>query len=378
MDIAARRPYGSAGRLFETRTNRKKEDMIRTLLLTASAFGLAACATGPKYASNDELGAVAITAFAETPAVASAEDAADDPAIWVHPEDASKSLILGTDKQAGLHVYDLNGKPKQFLAVGRVNNVDVRTIKTSRGDRHIAAASNRTDNSVTLFEIDAKTSEVSGIGAMPISQDTVYGFCLGLDSRGRLMSYVTTKDGLVIVHRIQAGDMRGEHVTTWKFDSQLEGCASDDENGAVFIGEEMRGVFRVNHADGLEIDRTLIDEITNDKGLAEDVEGLDIWLGENGDGYLVVSSQGADRYVVYDRKPPHVWRGVFYLVDDEQTGIDGVDTTDGLTVVSASLGDNLPNGLLVVQDNTNTMPDANQNFKLIDWRVVENALSLTE
>lgn len=351
--------------------------MIRKLFLSACALGLAACASGPKFASNEELGAAPVTAFAETPAVASAEDAADDPAIWVHPTDPSRSLILGTDKQAGLHVYDLDGRSKQVLPVGAVNNVDLRKVETSRGARYIAGATNRTDNSVTLFEIDAASGKLETLGAMPISQGEVYGYCLGLDSHGRLLSFVTNKEGLVIIHRIQAGDMRGEYITTWKFDGQLEGCVSDDEAGVVFIGEEQRGVHAVSHADGLEIERVLVDEIASDKGLAADVEGVDLWLGADGDGYLVVSSQGADRYVVYDRKPPYAWRGVFYITDNSQNGVDGVDTTDGLSVSSANFGDALPHGLLVVQDNTNTNPAANQNFKLIDWRMVETAIGPT-
>jgi 3-phytase len=37
-------------------------------------------------------------------------DAADDPAIWVHPVDPALSLVLGTDKKGGLNVFDLEGK----------------------------------------------------------------------------------------------------------------------------------------------------------------------------------------------------------------------------------------------------------------------------
>ena len=344
--------------------------MTRLLLLAGSALVLSACAG---YASNKSLNAQPITAFAETPAVASAEDAADDPAIWVHPKDAEKSLILGTDKQAGLHVYDLKGASVQFLSVGRVNNVDVRTISTSRGERHIAAASNRTANTVSLFEINADTRLLEHLGEMPISQGEVYGYCLGLDRDGRLMSYVTTKDGKVIVHRIQAGDLRGEFITSWQFDTQLEGCASDDANNIVFVGEEAFGVHAVTHANGLEVSREVIDTVENDQGLAADVEGLDLWLGQAGSGHLVVSSQGANRYVVYNRAHPYELEGVFFI-EDSESGIDGVDTTDGLAVSSASLGKALPDGLLVVQDNTNEAPDANQNFKLIDWRVVDQAL----
>jgi 3-phytase len=34
---------------------------------------------------------------------------ADDPAIWVHPKDATKSLVVSTLKEGGLDVYDLTG-----------------------------------------------------------------------------------------------------------------------------------------------------------------------------------------------------------------------------------------------------------------------------
>ena len=350
--------------------------MHRVALSAVAALALAACASGPNYASNEDLGAKPVSAFAETPAVSSTEDAADDPAIWVHPTDASKSLILGTDKQAGLHVYDLDGKALQFLPVGRVNNVDVRTVTTGGRTRHIAAASNRTGNVVSLFEIDARTRKVKPLGAMPITQTEPYGYCLGLDAQGRLMSFVTAKDGKVVVHRISTGDMRGEYITTWQFGGQLEGCVSDDDAQAVYIGEEEYGVWRVTHDMGLEIERVEIDSVAADRGLSIDVEGIDIWTGADGAGHVVVSSQGANRFVVYDRKAPYAIEGVFYLPETEDGAIDGVDTTDGLAVSSANLGDSLPAGLLVVQDNTNTAPDGNQNFKLIDWREIQSALSL--
>ena len=52
-----------------------------------------------------------------------------DPALWVHPADPSKSLILGTDKQestGGLYVFGLDGKLRQSIApLDRPNNVDV-------------------------------------------------------------------------------------------------------------------------------------------------------------------------------------------------------------------------------------------------------------
>ncbi|MDO5616611.1 MAG: phytase, partial [Cruoricaptor ignavus] len=52
----------------------------------------------------------------------------DDPAIWLHPTDFSKSLIIGTDKnsEGGLFVFDLEGNiVNKILDLKRPNNVDI-------------------------------------------------------------------------------------------------------------------------------------------------------------------------------------------------------------------------------------------------------------
>src|SRR5438093_13079751 len=41
-------------------------------------------------------------ARAQTAPVPHHGDAADDPAVWIHPRDPGLSLVLGTDKQGGL------------------------------------------------------------------------------------------------------------------------------------------------------------------------------------------------------------------------------------------------------------------------------------
>src|SRR5437867_10037552 len=55
---------------------------------------------------------------------------ADDPAIWIHPTDPARSLILGTNKtrapDGALVVFGLDGKIRQTVAgLDRPNNVDV-------------------------------------------------------------------------------------------------------------------------------------------------------------------------------------------------------------------------------------------------------------
>src|SRR5262249_45148308 len=41
---------------------------------------------------------------------------ADDPAVWVHPMDPAQSLVIGTLKNAGLIVYNLQGQAVQPIA----------------------------------------------------------------------------------------------------------------------------------------------------------------------------------------------------------------------------------------------------------------------
>src|SRR5438034_9316178 len=65
-------------------------------------------------------------ARAETEPVPHTGDAADDPALWIHPQEPGSSLILGTDKQGGLHTYNMDGSSHALVAdAAKPNNVDV-------------------------------------------------------------------------------------------------------------------------------------------------------------------------------------------------------------------------------------------------------------
>ncbi|WP_352255915.1 phytase, partial [Pseudoalteromonas sp. 19-MNA-CIBAN-0066] len=86
-------------------------------------------------------------------------------------------------------------------------------------------------------------------------------------------------------------------------------------------------------------------------------------------------------YVLYKIKngtagiktPSLEFAGKFSVISDLVNGIDGSSETDGLTVTSKSLP-GYPEGILVVQDGYNRMPQQPQNFKIIDWREVKKAI----
>src|SRR5438094_9789196 len=58
-------------------------------------------------------------ARAQTAPVPHRGDAADDPAVWIHPRDPGLSLVFGTDKQGGLHSYNMDGSEEQVVATPR-------------------------------------------------------------------------------------------------------------------------------------------------------------------------------------------------------------------------------------------------------------------
>ena len=108
-----------------------------------------------------------------------------------------------------------------------------------------------------------------------------------------------------------------------------------------------------------------------------DIEGLALHLGDD-HRYLVISSQGNNSYVLVDAQPPYAYRGRFRIGMDPEAGIDGASETDGLAVTSADLGGGFSDGLLVVQDGRNRLPDAPQNFKLVPWHAIDATLGLSE
>ena len=317
--------------------------------------------------TTDNITAVSVPAVFETAGMTGAGDRADDPAVWVHPTDAGKSLILGTNKDEGLHVYNLKGEELQMLPVGMVNNVDVRG--------NLAAASNDQHNAVSWFRIDPVTAAVTHAGDAKVPRIEPYGFCMGTHA-GKTYAVVTFKDGAAemwAVNDTGAGLPTMTLARTVQFGGQLEGCVVDDEAGRMFVGQEEHGVWVVdlNDATSKPVE---VDTIAARRGLVADVEGMSLYLGQAGAGYLVVSAQSADRYVIYDRKPPHAVLGIVSVGASVDGKVDRVTHTDGLDVSSAALP-GFPRGILVVQDDGNPDPEVDQNFKVVDWREIEKVLA---
>ena len=132
------------------------QNLLRAMATLTLTVPLAACLT--EQVAPPPVNARTVLPALETTPVRSRDDAADDPAIWVHPQNPDASLIIGTDKQYGLEVYNLAGERVQSVPAGRTNNVDLRMLDARGPWSAIAAASNRSSNTISLFAIDNEGS----------------------------------------------------------------------------------------------------------------------------------------------------------------------------------------------------------------------------
>jgi 3-phytase len=341
--------------------------LARTLVVAAGVAFAARPAAGQTI--------VRVSATVETDPTPGVGDGADDPAVWIHPTSPSESLVVGTDKQAGLAVYGLDGRERQFVP-GAVNNVDVRYQFPLGGELvDLVVTSRNADSTLGVLGVDPVARRLEDVAAGPLAAGiAVYGLCLYRSPwTGRLYAFVDSKAGAVRQFElVDDGTGRVVHrlVRSFAIGGETEGCVADDANGFVYIGEENFGIWRYG-AEPLASGRTLV-AATNPAGpLVADVEGLTIYPTANGGGYLIASSQGSSTYVVYDRLPPHAFRGRFRIVDFG--GIDGTSDTDGIDVASVALGPLFPGGAFLAQDNEN--PGFNQNFKIVPWPAIAAAFA---
>lgn len=319
---------------------------------------------------------VTVDAKAETTPVGTADDAADDPAIWRHPTDPGKSLVVGTDKRAGIHVYDMAGKAIGFTPSPRLNNVDLRSHVTVKGkDAVLVAASDRRDEenaAIALFTLDTNAQKLIPLASLPVGKGEAYGMCLWQrKSDGQLYAFLVLKDGRIDQVALDASGnaATGKVVRSLKLGTQSEGCVVDDRTGLLYVAEEDVGLWRFDADPSASMKATALGR-ADGKQLVADAEGLAIApIGTDG-GYLIASSQGDNAYAVYDLKTGD-YRGRFRIGDG---AMDGVEETDGLELALGDFGPAYPGGLLITQDGDNS-PET-QNFKFTSWADVVKALKL--
>jgi 3-phytase len=315
----------------------------------------------------------------------------DDPAIWIHPKDASRSLILGTNKtpapSGALVVFGLDGRTRQTLdGIDRPNNVDVE-YGLSLGGRSIdiAVLTERLKRRLRVFRINANEGTVADIvpGGLPMFEGQAgengapMGIALYKRPRdGAIFAVVGRKEGPTSGYLWQyrladdgAGRVKATKVREFgRFsgNGEIEAIAVDDELGHVYYSDEGDGIHKWHADPDHPRAATELAHFGKD-GFKGDREGIAIYTLGKGTGYILCTDQldGNSEYRIFRREGspgnPHDHSEVVSVFRG------GADSTDGLEATSAALGTRFPHGLVIA------MNGAGRNFLVYDWAYVVRA-----
>ncbi len=339
---------------------------------------------------------------------------ADDPAIYVNGTDSSKSLVVTSVKNGGLRIYDLAGNLLQTINPSnpdiRYNNVDLQYGFTLGGQKiDIAVASDRNNDKLAIFKIDPNgtrgnyLANITDSNAATIFQKSPFTGSYSASARSAyglaIYRSPVTNDYYVFTSRRQTGDVaqlkliaKGNGTigyelvrnftipasTTVGASPQTEGMVVDQETGFLYIGQEDVGIWKFNAEPNSSSTGKLIEKVKAEggKNLTADVEGLTIYYGKNGTGYLLASSQGDNSFAAYTREGNNDFLGRFGVGNNGT--IDSVQESDGADVINLPLGANFPFGVFITQDGSNdpaTIVDnenISSNFKLVPWENIAN------
>ena len=282
----------------------------------------------------------------------------DDPAVWINPNDASHSLVITSVKNSGLRVYDLAGNLLQEINPGltggaiRYNNVDVQygfQLGHERVD--IVVASDRNNDKLAIFKINPCASPcdptylqditdgcISTIfpGSRPLRRPTppppaapTVWPCIAVRCPGKFYAFVNRRQtgdvaelklvdrgngtiGADLVRQFTIPIPPGAPANT---SPQTEGMVIDQETGFLYIGQENVGIWKFQAEPNGSNTGVLIDKVKAIGGtrLTDDVEGLTIYYGANGTGYLLASSQGDSTFAAYTREGSNDFLGRFAI-----------------------------------------------------------------
>lgn len=265
-----------------------------------------------------------VTPLTETPdriRFGSAEDPdpdnaldADDPAIYVHPEDPEPSFVI-TTLNGGLRVYDLAGEEIQSITPEeiRYNDVDIAygveyqsQLVGETATVDLAIASDRANDTLAIFAINPNGGGNSnGLPGSEILTDvtsinipeSIFGVDDGEATAYGLATYTSPVDGKTYVFvsqsdgnqiaqlelqpRFGAADaleVGAEVVRTFEVpipegvdleDAQVEGMVVDRETGYLYVAQEEFGIWKYNAEPNGDIEPKLVDTVTEDTDLSQ-------------------------------------------------------------------------------------------------------------
>lgn len=287
----------------------------------------------------------------------------DDPAIWVNPNDASKSIVFGTDKDTdgAIYAFNLKGEiieDKTIRGLKRPNNVDLEYgFKLNDSTNvDIIAFTERERQQIRLFSVpDMKPLDNGGFKVFEDATQTEHSLPMGIalykspktnnfyaivgrksgPKDGYLYQYQIISDSLGVRTKLvrQFGEFSGK--------KEIEAIAIDDENGIVYYADEMHCI-RKYYAEPSKGNQEIY--CFGSEYFKRDIEGIAIAKYNNEQSFLIVSNQQAGTFNIFDLNTNAFIKEINL----------GTLQTDGCEVTTANLGGKFSNGLFVSMNDDMT------------------------
>jgi 3-phytase len=294
----------------------------------------------------------------------------DDPAIWINKADPSKSLVIGTDKDAdgALYVYDLEGRifPEKVVRdLKRPNNVDVGyNLAVGNDTVDFAVTGERLNSMLRVFSVpDMKPMDNGGFPMFEGETAPEHRDLMGISlyqrpSDNKTFVIMGRKNGPTegylwqyLLEADSTGALQATLVRKFgKFSGtkEIESIAVDHELGFIYYSDENVGT-RKYYADPEKGNEELA--LFGTEGFRDDNEGISIYDTGNGTGFILISDQQANMFRIFPREGtngnPH---------QHDELGAVKVSTneSDGSEITSIPLNDTFRKGLFVAMSDDKT------------------------
>lgn len=332
---------------------------------------LAAVATS----CGSKLAAVAENALKPTVVTQATPNDTDDPAIWINKQNPSQSLILGTDKEegiGGLYAYDLKGNiVNKVHPMDRPNNVDVAYDFILNGKKtDIAVVTERKKNAIRVFSLpDLKPIDNGGIAVFEDSElKDPMGIALFTNpTNGKIYAVVGRKEGTSgeYVYQYELGETNGivtaqlvRKFGNYSGKKEIEAIMVDNENGFIYYSDETVGI-RKYYADPAKGNEELA--FFGQQDFKRDHEGIALYKTSGNKGYILVSDQQANNFIVYKREGETNNANEHKMI--AKIPFSTIEC-DGADAVNFNFGAPFTSGIFVAMSN-------GMVFHVYDWSIIQ-------
>lgn len=308
---------------------------------------------------------------------------ADDPAIWIHPTDPSRSLIIGTDKgtypNGGLFVWNVDGSLQQRIVISHPSNVDIRYgMRLGNELVDIVAVSLRDHWEILIFKIDPISRVLKDITTSRSIKTSKSPYRLALYKRpkdGAMFVLVSNKDKekkekiwQIYLENDNNEYVKGTLVRVFGDTTVVVGgMVSDDKLGYLYVSGENGGIHKY-FVDPEKGDERLA-LFATDNDIVGTAAGLALYNCTDSTGYLLVSNPGDQTIKVYrregEKENPHKHVLLNIMKDINSNGGSGIDVTN------YPISSDFPAGLLVWHNKVG------KQFSIYSWEsVAQNYLKI--